>query len=46
MLADHSELAREHVVRVEAGQKEVGIETLDKILSALEVSLEDFFRGI
>jgi transcriptional regulator with XRE-family HTH domain len=37
LLADHAQISREHVVRIEAGQKELGLRTLEKIAEALEV---------
>jgi len=46
MLADHAEITREHLSELERGKKEIGIKTLDKVLSALEVNLESFFKGI
>ena len=45
MLADHAELSREHIAELEAGRKEMGVRTLDKIVRALSVSLTKFFEG-
>ena len=45
MLADHSELTREHLSELENGHKEIGIRTLEKITLALELSLPEFFQG-
>ena len=46
MLADHSELAREHLSELENGHKEIGARTLERISIALGVSLHQFFEGI
>lgn len=45
MLADHAELAREYVSEVENGKKELGLRALDRIVLALGVSLQVFFKG-
>lgn len=37
LLADHAQISREHIVRIENGQKELGIRTLEKIAGALEI---------
>ncbi len=39
VLADHAELSREHLAELEAGNKEVGIRTLERIARALEITL-------
>jgi transcriptional regulator with XRE-family HTH domain len=44
MLADHAELAREHLSELENGRKEIGIKTLERIASALEVRLSQLFQ--
>lgn len=46
MLADHAELAREHLSELENGHKEIGVRTLDRIAKALEVKLTQFFDGV
>jgi transcriptional regulator with XRE-family HTH domain len=43
MLADHAELTREHLSELENGNKEVGARALDRIATALGVSLQSFF---
>ena len=43
MLADHAELAREHLSELERGKKEIGIRALGRIADALEVDLSKFF---
>lgn len=45
MLADHAEMTREHLSELENGHKEIGIQILDRITRALEVSLSQFFEG-
>lgn len=42
-LADHSQITREHLSELENGKKEIGVRTLERIVSALEVSLKGFF---
>lgn len=46
MLADHAELAREHLPELEDGKKEIGLRGLSRIADALGVSLSDFFFEI
>ena len=46
MLADHSELTREHLSELENGKKEIGIRALDRISQALELTLQEFFKGL
>ena len=41
LLADHAELSREHIVRIENGQKELGIRTLERIAKALDTEAKD-----
>ena len=43
ILADHAEIAREHLSELENGRKEIGIKTLERIATALSLSLKDFF---
>lgn len=38
LLADHAQISREHVVRIENGQKELGLRTLERIAQALDMS--------
>ena len=45
MLADHAELTREHLSELENGHKEIGVRALEKIVHALDLSLEQFFAG-
>jgi transcriptional regulator with XRE-family HTH domain len=45
MLADHSELTREHLSELENGHKEIGARSLEKIVHALGMSLGKFFEG-
>jgi transcriptional regulator with XRE-family HTH domain len=37
ILADHAEIAREHLSELESGKKEMGVRTLERIAKALEV---------
>lgn len=46
MLADHSELTREHLSELENGHKEIGVRALEKIVLALNLNLEQFFFGL
>ena len=46
MLADHSELTREHLSELENGHKEIGVRALEKIALALNLNLERFFSGL
>jgi putative transcriptional regulator len=43
ILADHAELTREHLSELENGKKEIGIRTIERIATALGVSLHEFF---
>ena len=43
MLADHAEIAREHLSELENGRKEIGIRTLQRIANALDLPLSEFF---
>jgi len=46
MLADHAELAREHLSELENGHKEIGARSLQRIAGALNVGLSEFFEGM
>ena len=46
MLADHAEIAREHLSELENGKKEIGVRTLKRISQALGVSLAVFFEEL
>ena len=41
ILADHAQMSREHVVRLENGQKELGLRALERIAQALEVKTSE-----
>lgn len=43
-LAYKSEVDRSHMSDIELGRKNISIETLDKILNALDISFSDFFN--
>lgn len=46
MLADHAELAREHLSELENGKKEIGLRALLRVAEALGMSLAQFFLGV
>ena len=46
MLADHAELAREHLSELENGNKEIGLRTLDRIATALGLSLGQLLSDV
>ena len=46
MLADHAGIGQDHLSELERGKKEIGIKALERIVDALEVTLERFFHGI
>ena len=37
VLADHAEISREHLAELEAGNKEAGIRTVERLANALNV---------
>jgi len=43
ILADQAEITREHLSELENGNKEIGVRTLERITTALGVSLKVFF---
>ena len=45
-LALKAEIDRTYLAGVESGKRNLSINSLEKILEALEVSFQDFFRGI
>lgn len=46
MLADHARLTREHISGVERGKVDVSIKTLERIVLALGISMDEFFVGM
>jgi putative transcriptional regulator len=44
LLADHAELERAHLSRLEDGRREAGLRVLERIAIALEVEVEDLVR--
>ncbi len=44
MLADHAQIERAHITRLEEGKKEAGLRVLERIADALEVGIEDLVR--
>jgi transcriptional regulator with XRE-family HTH domain len=45
MLAEHAKVSRIYLSELENGHKAAAITVLEKIACALEVGLEEFFRG-
>ena len=43
-LAFRSEIHRTYIASLEVGKRNVSIETLEKVVNALEVSLSEFFE--
>ena len=43
-LAFRSEIHRTYIASLEVGKRNVSIETLEKVVNALEVSMFEFFR--
>lgn len=44
LLADHAELERAHLSRLEEGRREAGLRVLERIALALDVEVEDLVR--
>lgn len=44
LLADHAELERAHLSRLEEGKREAGLRVLERIARALDVEVEDLVR--
>jgi transcriptional regulator with XRE-family HTH domain len=44
LLADHAELERAHLSRLEEGRREAGLRVLERIAMALDVEVEDLVR--
>lgn len=44
LLADHAELERAHLSRLEEGRREAGLRVLERIAGALDVEVEDLVR--
>lgn len=45
-LALKADLDRTYIAGVENGKRNLSLKSLEKIVSALEVSFEDFFKGL
>ncbi|MDI6735571.1 MAG: helix-turn-helix transcriptional regulator [bacterium] len=43
-LAEHSDLDRTYITSVENGKRNISIENIEKIATALNVTLEEFFN--
>ena len=46
LLADHAQIERSHVARLEEGKREAGLMMLEKIAEALEVTLSELLKGL
>ena len=46
ILADHAGIERAHLARLEEGIREAGLMMLEKIATALEVSLSELLKGL
>lgn len=46
ILAGHTGTGRVYVTELENGRKEICVRMLERIANALEVNMEEFFRGI
>jgi transcriptional regulator with XRE-family HTH domain len=44
LLADHAELERAHLSRLEDGKREAGLRVLERIATALDVGIEELVR--
>ena len=44
LLADHAQIERSHLTRLEEGRKEAGLRVLERIALALDVEIEDLVR--
>jgi transcriptional regulator with XRE-family HTH domain len=44
VLADHAEIERAHLARLEAGEREAGLLILERIAGALEVDVWELLR--
>ena len=45
LLADHAQIERSHLSRLEDGKREAGLRVLEKVAHALEVDVLELFRG-
>jgi transcriptional regulator with XRE-family HTH domain len=46
MLAGHAGITREHLSELESGKKEIGARTLERIATALDMNLSQFFDEV
>jgi transcriptional regulator with XRE-family HTH domain len=44
LLADHAQIERAHLTRLEEGKKEAGLRVLERIATALDVEIEKLVR--
>jgi transcriptional regulator with XRE-family HTH domain len=45
-LAAHAELSKTHVSELEAGKREVGLRTLERLAAALDMKISDLTKAI
>jgi transcriptional regulator with XRE-family HTH domain len=45
-LAAHAELSKTHISELEAGKREVGIKTLERLAEALETKISELMKSI
>ena len=45
-LAAHADLSKTHVNELEAGKREVGLRTLERLAAALDMKISDLTKGI
>lgn len=46
VLADHAALTREHLAELEAGNKEAGVRTIERLASALDETISSLTKGL
>jgi putative transcriptional regulator len=46
ILADHAQIERSHLARLEEGKREAGLMMLEKIAEALETSLSELLKDL
>lgn len=44
-LANEANIERSHLTIIETGKKNISLSTLEKIMNALDISKEEFFRS-
>jgi putative transcriptional regulator len=46
ILADHAQIERAHLARLEEGRREAGLMMLEKIANALDMNLSELLKGV